>query len=119
MKTYGGYQQDGVGGLELSGSTPRMSFQQEIQGRYEKHSALWERGYITNLMAYRACKLKKLKKKKISSKSFGKKVTKVYKLEEAVSTYVARACEKLRSQNSRAGGIHVFLRTSPFIDIDK
>ena len=49
----------------------------------------------------------------------GKKVTKVYELEEAVSTYVARACEKLRAQNSRAGGIHVFLRTSPFIEDER
>ena len=61
----------------------------------------------------------KNKKNIISSKSFGKKVTKVYELEEAVSTYVARACEKLRAQNSRAGGIHVFLRTSPFIEDER
>ena len=57
----------------------------------------------------------KNKKSIISSKSFGKKVTKVEELEEAVSMYVARACEKLREQGSRAQGINVFLRTSPYL----
>src|SRR6056300_1695369 len=55
----------------------------------------------------------------ISSKSFGKKVSHVQELEEAVSNYTARACEKLRQQNSRAQGLYVFLRTSPHIEKDK
>ena len=58
----------------------------------------------------------KNKKNIISSKSFGKKVTKVQELEEAVSMYTARACEKLREQGSRAHGIYVFLRTSPYLE---
>ena len=58
----------------------------------------------------------KNKKNIISSKSFGKKVTKVQELEEAVSMYTARACEKLREQGSRAQGIYVFLRTSPYLE---
>jgi DNA polymerase V len=61
----------------------------------------------------------KNKKNIISSKSFGRKVIILQELEEAVSNYTARACEKLRSQQSRAQGIYVFLRTSPFIDQEK
>ena len=30
--------------------------------------------------------------------------------------YTARACEKLREQGSRAQGIYVFLRTSPYLE---
>jgi DNA polymerase V len=61
----------------------------------------------------------KNKKNIISSKSFGRKVMMVGELEEAVSNYVARACEKLRAQGSRAQGLYVFLRTSPFVDPEK
>ena len=61
----------------------------------------------------------KNKKNIISSKSFGRKVMLVSELEEAVSNYVARACEKLRAQGSRAQGLYVFLRTSPFVDPEK
>ena len=61
----------------------------------------------------------KNKKTIISSKSFGKKVGTVEELEEAVSMYAARACEKLRAQESRAQGLHVFLRTSPYLDKER
>lgn len=61
----------------------------------------------------------KSKKNIISSKSFGRKVKSVAELEEAVANYSARACEKLRDQGSRAQGIYVFLRTSPFVDPKK
>ena len=61
----------------------------------------------------------KNKKTIISSKSFGKKVATVEELEEAVSMYAARACEKLRAQESRAQGLHVFLRTSLYLDKER
>ena len=61
----------------------------------------------------------KNKKTIISSKSFGKKVGTVEELEEAVSMYAARACEKLRAQESRAQGLHVFLRTSLYLDKER
>ena len=50
----------------------------------------------------------------MSSRSFGKPVTELKDLEEAVANYTARACEKLRAQNSKAQGIHVYLRTNKF-----
>lgn len=50
----------------------------------------------------------------MSSKSFGQPVTEVAYLCEAVSAYVERAAQKLRAQQSLAGGLYVFLRTNPF-----
>lgn len=50
----------------------------------------------------------------MSSKSFGQAVTEVSDLCEAISAYVERAAQKLRAQQSLAGGLYVFLRTNPF-----
>lgn len=50
----------------------------------------------------------------VSSKSFGSMVTSVDDLSEAVSTYIARATEKLRGQQSLCGSIHVFIHTNQF-----
>lgn len=47
-----------------------------------------------------------------STRSFGKRVLALEELEEAVSTYTARACEKLRSQKAIASYITVFIHTS-------
>ena len=54
------------------------------------------------------------KKQIISSRSFGAYIYTLPELEEAVSTYIARAAEKLRRQHSVAGGLQVFIRTNPF-----
>lgn len=56
------------------------------------------------------------KKAIISSRSFGRKVTSLADLKEAVATYTSRAAEKMRRQNSAASMISVFLRTNPFKD---
>ena len=50
----------------------------------------------------------------MSSRSFGRPIEHVADLCEAVSSYTARAAEKLRTQGSEAGGLYVFLRTNPF-----
>lgn len=49
----------------------------------------------------------------VSSRSFGRYVTELTELEEAVSTYMTRAAEKLRRQASVAATVHVSLRTNP------
>lgn len=54
------------------------------------------------------------KKAICSSRSFGRAVTDLGELEEATSTYVFRACQKLRAQNSLVSGISVFLTTYRF-----
>lgn len=54
------------------------------------------------------------KKQIMCSRSFGYGVTAKSELLEAVSSYAARAAEKLRFQDSRAGGVYVFLQTNRF-----
>jgi DNA polymerase V len=49
----------------------------------------------------------------ISSRSFGRYVTELSELEEAVSVYMCRAAEKLRRQNSVAATAYVYIRTNP------
>ena len=68
------------------------------------------------LNGYPCIDIERVQKKKsiISSKSFGYKVTEIQEIKEAISTYAARACEKLRGQKSRVQVISVYLRTSPF-----
>jgi len=50
----------------------------------------------------------------MSSRSFGILVYELAGLEEAVASYVGRAAEKLRAQDSLAGGVQVFIRTNIF-----
>jgi DNA polymerase V len=50
----------------------------------------------------------------ISSRSFGQAVTTLSDLKEAVTTYMTRAAEKLRKQQSVTHAVHVHIRTSPF-----
>ena len=52
----------------------------------------------------------------ICSRSFGRYVTELNELEEAVSAYMTRAAEKLRRQGSVAATIHVYIRTNPHKD---
>ncbi len=54
------------------------------------------------------------KKSIISSKSFGSLITDINLIEQALSNHVARACEKLRIQNSRAKSISIFIQTNKF-----
>ncbi|HOD17140.1 MAG TPA: Y-family DNA polymerase [Candidatus Cloacimonadota bacterium] len=56
------------------------------------------------------------KKGIITSKSFGKQVNDYRELQEAITTYVTRAAEKLRRQKSVAGHLMVFLNTNRFKD---
>jgi DNA polymerase V len=50
----------------------------------------------------------------IVSRSFGEAVTTVDEISAAVSTFVARACERLRGQASICGAINVYIETSRF-----
>ena len=50
----------------------------------------------------------------ISSRSFGNAVTELPVLQDALSTFVATACAKLRGQGSHAAVIQVFLQTNRF-----
>jgi len=54
------------------------------------------------------------KKEIVSSRAFSERITELSQLQQAVSEYVHRACEKLRSQHSKAKQLTVFIRSSPF-----
>jgi DNA polymerase V len=51
------------------------------------------------------------------SRSFGREVTSFEGLRESVLTYVSRAAEKLRRQDSLAGAVMVFAQTNPHKDV--
>lgn len=55
----------------------------------------------------------------LASRSFGRAVTERHELEEAVSSHVARAAEKLRRQRLVAGVVMVFVTTNPFRPQDR
>jgi len=59
------------------------------------------------------------KKQILVSRSFGKSVTDICGIVEAVSEFASRAAEKLRQQNSVASSIGVFFMTSPFRQNDR
>ncbi len=61
----------------------------------------------------------KMNKNIISSRSFGKSLTKLADLEEAISHYAGTACAKLRKQQAKAQGIYVFLENNLFDTHDK
>ncbi len=48
------------------------------------------------------------------SRSFGEAVTQLHELWPAIASFTSEAAEKLRTQQSLAGVLHVFARTSPF-----
>ena len=54
------------------------------------------------------------KKQIVSSRSFGQMVTELEVLQDALSTFVANACVKLRKQNGHSAMIQVFLQTNRF-----
>jgi DNA polymerase V len=54
------------------------------------------------------------KKNIVASRSFGAPITTKDEMREAVATYMSRAAEKLRRQNSVTAHIRVFLETNPF-----
>ncbi len=53
------------------------------------------------------------------TRSFGQPVTELPELLEAISEFTARAAQKLRKQNSQAGQLMTFIRTSPFRKNDR
>jgi DNA polymerase V len=53
------------------------------------------------------------------TRSFGRPITELSDLLEAITEFTSRAAEKLRRQNSQAGQLMAFIRTSPFRENDK
>ncbi len=55
------------------------------------------------------------RKQILSSRSFGRPVTELFELEEAVTMYTSRAAEKLRGDGTRANELTVYIRTNPYL----
>ncbi len=53
------------------------------------------------------------KKTIVTSRSFGKPISSLPELEESVASYMTRAAEKLRRQQSLAKGVMVYIETNP------
>ena len=53
------------------------------------------------------------------SRSFKSKITNLQLIEKAISTFTAKAAEKLRHEKLYCGAISVFVRTSPFDENQK
>lgn len=51
------------------------------------------------------------------SRSFGQEITTIEELRQSVLTYIARAAEKLRRQQSLTSAVLVFAHTNPFKDV--
>ncbi len=47
------------------------------------------------------------------SRSFSMPVVRLAELQQAITSYITRAAEKLRSQSSLSGAVHVYIRTNP------
>lgn len=54
------------------------------------------------------------KKEILCSRSFSHKITELVELQEAIASYAARACEKLRAQNSLTSTLRVFVEANRF-----
>ena len=50
----------------------------------------------------------------ISSRSFGRPITCLEEINEALASYISRACEKLRDQGGVTGSLSIWLETNPF-----
>ena len=58
------------------------------------------------------------KKNLISSRSFGRAITSIEEMREAVAYHTSRACEKMRREGSVSGNLRVFIETNPFREQD-
>ncbi|MHB8600578.1 MAG: DinB/UmuC family translesion DNA polymerase [Ktedonobacteraceae bacterium] len=56
----------------------------------------------------------KSKKGIMCSKTFGREISNFQELQEAIATYTVRAAEKLRSQETQATALSVFIQTNRF-----
>lgn len=74
---------------------------------------------IAGAPRFKRSRQKRFNIKIVSSRSFGQMVTTLQELREAVSTYVARAAEKLRADKSLCCAVHVFIQTNQFRQQDK
>ena len=69
---------------------------------------------LNGIVCFEMEEISSLKKQIVSSRSFGHAVYDFNSLAESITLYTSRAAEKLRKQQSYAGSVYVFIRTSEF-----
>ena len=116
----------GVGGrwserLRLMGINKASQLRDASPTIIRKHLSVVGERILRELRGQSCIGLEEIQPRKsiMSSKSFGNLLTKKTPIEEALANYAARACEKLRKQNSQAQRVHVFVETNGFREIDK
>lgn len=82
----------------------------------KKHFSIMVTRTVMELNGISCVSLEKTHNKKniICSRSFGKHVTEIRDLLEAISSYAANACKKARNQKTKAHAVCVYLQTSRF-----
>ena len=68
---------------------------------------------LRGIPALRLDEVTPARKQILCSRSFGMPVTQYNELQEAITSYITRAAEKLRCQSSLAHAVHVDIRTNP------
>jgi DNA polymerase V len=72
---------------------------------------------VRELNGYACLELEQIitpKKQIMASRSFGRPMTEIEPIAQAISSHIARGCEKLRQQHSVCQFLTVFIRTNPF-----
>lgn len=71
---------------------------------------------VRELRGFSCAELREFQPKKniTYSRSFGRIVEDKDQLYEAIANYVAKACQKMRNQDSQANGIYIFIQTNRF-----
>jgi DNA polymerase V len=69
---------------------------------------------LNNISCYELDNNFKLRKSCCVSRSFGKRITYLKDMREAVSTFITRAAEKIRNEKLITNNINLYIRTSPF-----
>tara|TARA_Y100000590_G_scaffold456968_1_gene608622 strand:+ start:774 stop:2060 length:1287 start_codon:yes stop_codon:yes gene_type:complete len=69
---------------------------------------------LSGISCYELENNSKLRKSCCVSRSFGKRIIKLKDMQEAISTYISKAAEKIRIEKLVANNINLYIRTNPF-----
>lgn len=105
--------------LRLLGITTAYDLRESDPEEMSKRFSVVMKRTITELRGVSCVDMENVdeaRKQILSSRSFGRAVTELHELEEAVTMYISRAAEKLRGDGSLANELHVYVRTSPYLE---
>jgi DNA polymerase V len=103
--------------LDRNGITNALQLKNAPDNWIKKHLTIMTLRTVQELRGTPSVTLEEIqpnKKAIITSRTFAHEVDSLSDMEEAISSYVSKATEKIRYQNSVAGYIQVFIETNPF-----